>query len=68
MDDHDYATRCVESWANGKRTIHHEHLRADVAMDVARDVWKDWQPVDYVCVRNERTGCETDRISRDGWF
>ncbi len=67
MND-DYATRRVESWTNGECTIVDDLIRADKAMAIAREEW-DYRAavgprVDKVVVRNERTGCVCDEISR----
>ena len=64
----DYATRRVEYWIGDDCTIVENMLRADTAIEVAREEWayrKLVGPrVDKVVVRNERTGAVCDTISR----
>ena len=70
--DADYATRRVESWIGKECTIVEDMIRADKAMDIAREEWAYRKLVgpriDKVVVRDERTGVVCDTISGPAIF
>ena len=50
---------------HGKSSIYKADLRADTAIELARSVWRNNQPMDAVRVVNQKTGATRDQISRD---
>ena len=58
----DYPTFRVESSYRGDSCIEDDLLLSHIALELARDVWKHKQPLDWVRVINERTGATRDEI------
>jgi len=54
----------VESCHRDDSCIEDDMLLGDKALQLARDVWKTKQPLDWVKVINEQTGATRDIIHR----